>query len=252
MAVEPFVKFEGAAPRISQFFTKVDGASAEANGVWYFDGTTAEVIFQRHLLMQYATDVFYIQAKGSYSDGGTADGVNGGGGYSTNPTGGNTLRIANGDAEVFVPKGKMSSFDDDSSYSSGTDGCLCFLFFGQNSIAFDPTGKTGPSGTGVGNLYTNIAEWKTDNTNTEWIIEYRKKDDTNKLTVSDMLNATETVSNSNECLVPDNGPYFGSSTYWAVAGPSWAVTELEAGDEWWVYFIEDTSQLPEWPITGFE
>ena len=52
--------------------------------------------------------------------------------------------------------------------------------------------------------------------------------------------------------VPDNGSFFGSSTYWAVAGPSWAVTELEAGDEWWVYFIEDTSQLPEWPITGFE
>jgi len=252
MAVEPYVKFEGAAPRVSQFFTKVDGASAEANGVWYYDGTTAEVIFQRHELMQYATDVFYIQAKGSYSDGGSATGVNGGGGYSTNPTGGNTLRILNGDAEVFIAKGKMSSFDDDSIYLSGTDGCLCFLFFGQNSIAFDPTGKTGPSGTGVGNLYTNIAEWKTDNTDTEWIIEYRKKDGTNKLTVSDMLNATETVSNSNECLVPDNGPYFGASTYWGVAGPSWAVTELEAGDEWWVYFIEDTSQLPEWPITGFE
>ena len=252
MAVEPYVKFEGAAPRVSQFFTKVDGASAEATGVWYYDGTTAEVIFQRHELMQYATDVFYIQAKGSYSDGGNANGVSGGGGYSTNPTGGATLRILNGDAEVFIAKGKMSSFDDDSTYLSGTDGCLCFLFFGQNSIAFDPRGKTGPSGTGAGNLYTSIAEWKTDNTSTEWIVEYRKKDGTNKLTVSDMLNATETVANSNECAVPDNSAFFGWSTYWPVGGPSWALTELEAGDEWWVYFIEDTSQLPEWPITGFE
>ena len=195
MAVEPYVKFEGAASRISQFFTKVDGASAEANGVWYYDGTTAEVIFQRHELMQYATDVFYIQAKGSYSDGGDANGVNGGGGYSTNPTGGATL---------------------------------CFLFFGQNSIAFDPRGKTGPSGTGAGNLYTSITEWKTDNTNTEWIVEYRKKDGTNKLTFADMLNATETVANSNECAVPDNSAYFGSSTYWNISGPSLAVTELEA------------------------
>ena len=252
MAVEPYVKFEGAASRISQFFTKVDGASAEANGVWYFNGTTAEVIFQRHELMQYATDVFYIQAKGSYSDGGDANGVNGGGGYSTNPTGGATLRLSNNDAEVFIAKGKMSSFDDDSTYQSGTDGCLCFQFFSQNSIAFDPTGKTGPSGTGVGNLYTSIAEWKTDNTNTEWIVEYRKKDGTNKLTFADMLNATETVANSNECAVPDNSAFFGWSTYWPVGGPSWALTELEAGDEWWVYFIEDTSQLPEWPITGFE
>lgn len=255
MAVNTFVKFDGAGRQVSNIFTKVDGASAEANGVWHYDGTTAGVIYQRHELIQYATDVFYISANGSYADGGNTGGVNDGYGYTTNvfsPATNHTLRLSNGDADVYIVKGKMTTNDDNSTYGGGTDGSIVFNFFNQNSLSFDPTGKTGPSGTGVGNLYTNIAEWKTDNAATEWVIEYRKKDGTNKLTTINMLNATETVANSRECIPPDNSAHFGDSTYWVITGttPAWYITELEAGDEWWVYFIEDTAALPEWPITG--
>tara|TARA_R110000772_G_scaffold101653_1_gene202149 strand:- start:2310 stop:3080 length:771 start_codon:yes stop_codon:yes gene_type:complete len=254
MAVNTFVKYDGAGPRVQNMFTSVAGASAEANGVWYYNGTTADVIYQRHELIQYSEDVFYIVANGSYADGPSATGVNGGGGYSTNahaPTSNYSLKFVNGDCDQYIVKGEMRSFDDTSPYNGGTDGTILFNFFNQVSLAFDPTGKTGPSGTGVGNLYTNIAEWKLDNANTEWVIEYRKKDGTNKLTFIDKLNATETVSGVRECQPPDNSPHFGDSTYWVrTSSPYWRLTDLEEGDEWWVYFITNTAPLPEWPITG--
>tara|TARA_R110000868_G_scaffold352042_1_gene613276 strand:- start:143 stop:913 length:771 start_codon:yes stop_codon:yes gene_type:complete len=253
MAVNTFVKYDGAGPRVQNMFTSVAGASAEANGVWYYNGTTADVIYQRHELLQYSEDVFYVVANGSYAQGGTAGGVNAGGGFSTNPqaiASNFSLRFVNGDCDQYIVKGEMKSFDDTSAYGAGTDGSILFNFFNQVSLAFDPRGKTGPSGTGVGNLYLNIAQWKTDNTATEWVIEYRKKDGTNKLTYIDMLNATETTANAKECLPPDNSPHFGWSTYWDRTGaPIWGITELEVGDEWWVYFITNTAALPEWPIT---
>ena len=253
MAVNTFVKYEGEGKGVSTIHTKFNGATAESNGVWHYDGTTAGVIYQRHELLQYSEDVFYIVANGSYAQGGTAGGVNAGGGFSTNVFSSSSnfsLRFSNGDCDQYIVKGKMKSFDDTSSYGGGTDGTILFNFFNQCSLAFDPRGKTGPSGTGVGDLYTNIAEWKTDNTATEWVLEYRKKDGTNKLTYIEMLNATETTANAGECLVPDNSPHGGWSTYWVrTSAPIWNITELEAGDEWWVYFITNTTPLPEWSIT---
>ena len=258
MAVNTFVKYDGAGPRVQNMFTKVEdgrgtGLTAEINGVWYHDGTTAGVIYQRHELIQYSEDVFYIVANGSYAQGGTAGGVNAGGGFSTNvlsPASNFSLRFVNGDCDQYIVKGEMKSFDDTSPYGGGTDGTILYNFFNQCSLAFDPRGKTGASGTGTGNLYTNIAEWLTDNTATEWVLEYRKKDGTNKLTTIAMLNATETTANAQECIPPDNSPHGGWSTYWVrSSAPIWNITELEAGDEWWVYFITNTTPLPEWPIT---
>ena len=72
-----------------------------------------------------------------------------------------------------------------------------------------------------------------------------------EMIMSQSLFERKNIAAGNDVIRSKSNIYYSYGTN-SSTGFGEGLPKLEAGDEWWVYFIEDTSQLPEWPITGFE
>jgi len=220
MSIIPFTKFNGASAGINRIYTKNAGASADINGIWRFDGTTPELIYQRSRWLQNADNVWKLQIT------------------TTSMNRYNSFALGDGGIVQEIVKGTLKSLDD--TYQSNS-AALCYSFFNYHTVAIDFSGH--PTGSRASFLSTYP--------NAQWLVEYRRKDGANDLTEVIVLNTSDSGLGSTRIFNPDGSSAFGNSMYWTRSGYAVTTSNRQDDDEWWIYGFNAVPSDPEWSPTSF-
>lgn len=219
MAIVPFTFSEGLTQGISRMFTKYEGGSAEVNGIWRYDGSTAELIYEgAGDMIEKSHHFFKIQIK-NYP----AAAVDGDG----NPVY-YRYKLSDGDVVSEVVKGFLTSVDD----TSGNGGNACVQRYTSNN-SFSLFGVTSMSGdistpSGLKSYVSNIGS--------EVYIQRRTRES---------LNQISEFMRGDIFSLPADGE---NAKFSAYAGVNWPSNYQPTGvtTEYW-FMVKPTSETSSFP-----